>query len=80
MQQMHVSPQATCGTAYHGRLGKEVEYQQAFGADGRRLCLVCLKEVTGCELPAAAVLPGAVDLFCTCGLLKPIITFLTLSG
>ena len=43
-----------------------MEYQQGFTGAGARLCLVCLAPVADCPHPPAAVLPGAMDLFCGC--------------
>ena len=34
------------------RLRNVVEYQQAFTADGQRLCLVCMEPVATCTAPA----------------------------
>lgn len=42
------------------------EYQQAFAADGGRLCITCMKGVSAASPAADAVLDGMVDLFCRC--------------
>ncbi|DBA70641.1 TPA: hypothetical protein ACH3X2_012024 [Trebouxia sp. C0005] len=48
----------------YARFVNPVEYQQAFTADNGRLCICCLSPVPACSAKKAAVLEGAMDLFC----------------
>ena len=48
----------------YARFVNPVEYQQAFTAEGGRLCICCLASVTACSARKTAVLDGAMDLFC----------------
>ena len=48
----------------YARFVNPVEYQQAFTAEGARLCICCLAPVTACSTRQTAVLDGAMDLFC----------------
>lgn len=42
-----------------------VNYRQAFTGPTTRLCLNCFSVVAGAAAPAAAVLEGGLDLFCS---------------
>lgn len=59
-----LSPMSYVAAGGIRRMKELGEYQQAFAADGGRLCTICMKEVSAANPAAGAVLDGMVDLFC----------------